>query len=389
MAIVGELVRDKLNAAFAASTSGDTVTVDTKSIRNILNELFPNRTCYDVVYTENTDKVFFGVMINPTITPEDLINILFKDDDIVINRYSVEIDSKLLSIGLTAEELSAYVLNEVSSMINNAAPINEVRSIIDLYIADEDENISIKDSVNYSQILIFAIKDALSKITSSMYKEDVEDVLSNQFINSADLRDSLMTALMKVRTSVFGIGSTVKEPNLVLIKWAFGVYKDVKHNGPSAIDTLKDAMQLTGSKLLAAETKKTIESLQRIDSDIVIESAKILREAKSGGLFNNLKRNGLRAIEDDLYEFTIRVKNADTEEEAFYALRQINTRINLLEEYIYSTDGLSEAEVKRWRDLAMRYRELREILSKKKIIDRRQYGLFFNYDELDDPQYHG
>jgi hypothetical protein len=37
----------------------------------------------------------------------------------------------------------------------------------------------------------------------------------------------------------------------------------------------------------------------------------------------------------------------------------------------------------------MRYRELREILSKKKIIDRRQYGLFFNYDELDDPQYHG
>jgi hypothetical protein len=385
LAAMSETDKNRLDAAFTNIASGDSATVDTKVIRDTLNKIFPTKTCVDVMYTENTDKMFFGIMINPTLTPNDLVDILFSDKEMEINRYMLEIDSKLFSAGLEASEISAYLLHEVSSLVLGPGPINEVRSIIDLYIANEDEAISIKDSVNYSQILIFAIKDALIKITSSTYKEDVDDILSNEFINSANLRDSLMSALIKARSSVFGIGSTVKDPNLVLIKWAFNLYRDVKHNGPSAIETLKEAMGFTGSKLLKAETDRTIKSLQRINTDVMIESARIMREAKSGGsLFGNIKKNGLRAIEDDLYEYTIRVKNAETEEDAYYALRQINSRINLLEDYIYNTEGLSEAEIKKWREVALRYRDLREQLSRKKIVDKRQYGLFFNYDALDE-----
>lgn len=380
--VISDLI-GKLNAIFTAYNIEGDNTINTTAIRDTLNKIFPGKTCVEVLYTRNTDKMFFGVMINPTITPTDLTNLLFSDENMEISRYFVELDSKLFSVGLEASEITAYLLNEISSMILTPAPLWEVRSIIDVYIASKDDVISIKDSVNYSQILIFAIKDALLKVSSTMYQQDLDAIESNNFIKDADLHDLLMTALVKIRTSVFGIRATVKEPNLTLIRWAFDLYRDVKHNGAMALETLKDAMQFTGSQLLVGETQKTIESLQRIGSEIVIEATRIMKEAKAGGLFNNLKRNGLRAIEDDLYEYSMRVKNAETEEDAYYALRQINTRINLLEEYIYSTEGLSEAEIKRWRDVANRFRELREQLSRKKIIDKRQYGLFFNYDELD------
>ena len=31
----------------------------------------------------------------------------------------------------------------------------------------------------------------------------------------------------------------------------------------------------------------------------------------------------------------------------------------------------------------MKYRELREVLARKKIVNKKQYGLFFDYDKLD------
>lgn len=352
-------------------------------IRDNLNKIFSGKTCVDVIFTKNTDKMFFGVNINPTMSAGDLLDVLFSDEEMNINRYTVEIDSKLFDIGLEASEITAYILFEISSLIDSSAPIWEVRAIIDHYIASKDDVISIKESVNYSQILIFAIKDALSKVSSIKYKDN-DGILSNEFINNNDMRDSLVTGLNKIRSSVFGVGTGVKEPDLILLSWAFEIYKDARMNATSAIDTLEQSKQFTGSKLLIAEIDKTIKSLQRVNLDVTTESTRIIREAKSNGsLFANLKRNGLRALEDDLYEFKIRVKNAETEEDAYYALRQINTRINLLEEYIYTTEGLPEYEIERWREVARKYRELREELGRKKIGNKKSYGLFFDYDKLD------
>lgn len=356
--------------------------LDTNAIKEILNKIFPNAVCNDVLYTLNNDNMFFGVVVNPALSDNDMMNILFNDDPRTITKYSVEIDSKLFDIGLSAEEISSYIIYEVSAMVSYISPVSELRAIIDNYLSNEDDYIAIKDSVKYISLIIFAMKDALRKIASSIYKEDTDEILSDSVINSLEIKDYLMSALIKVRSSIFGIGSTVKEPNLVLIKWAFDMYKDMKHNKRSVIETLSEALISTGSYLIKSDIKRTINKLQRVEDELEITAEQVIREAKSGGLFTNLKRNGLRAIEDDLYEFTIRVKNADTEEDAYYALRQINTRINLLEEYI-ATTALSEAEEKHWRDVAIKFRELRTVLSNKKIVDRKSYGLFFNYDELD------
>lgn len=381
--MVTEQMLSELNATLTNyNISNASSIIDMGRMRNVINKMFPDSTCVDVLYTENTDNIFFGIVVNPVLSTTDMLNLLFGEEPVSISRYYVEFDSKLLTTGLTNDEICAYLIYEIDSMISSIAPINELRAIIDNYIASEDDCIAIRESIGYSQILIFAIKDALRKLTSSIYKDNTDELLSNELINSLEISDFLMSALMKVRSSVFGIGSTVKEPNLVLLKWAFDIYRDVKHRGAYAIEILKESLIATGSKLIKGEINKTIECIRRVVSEIEVTTEQVMQEAKSGGLFSNLKRNGLRAIEDDLYEFTIRVKNADTEEDAYYALRQINTRINLLEEYI-ATSNLTEAEEKHWRDVALRFRDLRAQLSNKKIIDKRSYGLFFNYDELD------
>ena len=106
-------------------------------------------------------------------------------------------------------------------------------------------------------------------------------------------------------------------------------------------------------------------------------------EAKTkNSLFSNLKYKGLKSIEDDLYEFKIRAKNAETEDDVFYALRQINTRISLLDDYLLSED-LSDHEREKWYKIMTEYRAIREEISNKKVYNKKQYGIWFDYNQLD------
>ena len=66
-----------------------------------------------------------------------------------------------------------------------------------------------------------------------------------------------------------------------------------------------------------------------------------------------------------------------------YILRQINTRLSILEDYLYNTPGLSDAEKSRWGNLANQYRELRVELAKKNVAAKKAYGIFIDYEKLD------
>jgi hypothetical protein len=99
-------------------------------------------------------------------------------------------------------------------------------------------------------------------------------------------------------------------------------------------------------------------------------------------LFKNLKRNGLRGIENDLYEFAMRVKNCEDADEAFLILRGINSRLGLLEDYLANETKLTENDRNHWLLVADKYRQLREILTKKKF-DNKTWGIFTNWDRFD------
>ena len=366
------------------AVDGSERSLNTTKIREALNLIFPNNYCTEVIYTKNTDKLMFGIYVNPVISPNDTISILTDDEPITIKNYSVEIDSKLFDIGLTLDELIAYMLFDISNMILYQNHINTIRQVINVYQMESNTSIIFTAVANRVKIFVFAIKDAMIKFSSLKYADN-DSILSNPFINSDDdLRDSLIDAQNKIRSSVFGLGSAVKEPQLTLLQWALDLYINFDTRFNTALETLKQSKNFTASKLLKSEIDKTINSMMRMSSLVATETAYIINEAKNrGSLFANLKRNGLRAIEDDLYEYRIRAKNAESEEEAWYALKQINTRINMLEDYLYNEQDLSEADYDRWRNVINNYRALREELSTKKIVNKKNYGLFFDYDQLD------
>lgn len=364
-------------------------------IKNILNKIFENRIeCKDILYTYNTDKPFFGIHINPKINNSQAISILVADEDltnIYYGSYQLELDSKLFDIDLSCKEITSLILFEISSMLDSYDTIGKVKALIDLEILSIDDVVSIRNSVNYCQFAIYAIKDTLYKVSSFMFKQDPEELTSNKLIQAAELEEAVLSAQGKITSSDYGTGDGVREPKTIILHWFFTTYKDIKFNSSIIKDSLTDAKSFTGSKLLKMEIDKTIAAIDRIYVSPTNESVSINRVLESKNLhsinelslFKSLKANGLRSIEDALYEFTLRIKNCDTEEDAMYILRGINTRLNILEDYLYNTPDLSEYDRKHWESVVREYRKLREVLAKKKIVNKKQYGLFFDYDQLD------
>ena len=78
----------------------------------------------------------------------------------------------------------------------------------------------------------------------------------------------------------------------------------------------------------------------------------------------------------------MRVKNCTDADDAYLVMRGINNRLGVLEDYIYS-EQLSDSDRRHWEEVAQAYRDLRVVLSKKKL-EGKQYGLFYDYNKLDE-----
>lgn len=352
-------------------------------LKSLLNELFDETTCIEVLYTLNTDKQFFGIHINPMISSNDAMMILTTDDKFKLTKYKIELDSKLFDIGLTPEELTSYLIFEISSMINSYNAVDNVRALIDLHNIDNDDVIDLRRCINNYQFIILGIKDTLYKVSSLLFKEDDNEIVSWD--------DSLSSTHKKINNSLIVGNGSIREPKTIVLRWMLMFYKNIPNNINVIKDTLKDAINFTGSRLLKEEIEKTIRSIDSMQNHTVLEGKSIINILDKKGcssvteasLFKSLKSNGLRSIEDSYYEFAMRIKNCETEEDAMYILRSINTRLNILEDYIYNTPDLSENERRHWEMLSQKYRELRDMLSKKKIWKKSSYGLFINYNDLD------
>ena len=360
-------------------------------LRTIINSIFDENKCLDVLYTLNTDKQFFGIRINPAMSASDATVILSTDEKVRLVNYQIEFDSKLFDIGLTGEELVAITIYEIASMMDNTEIFDNLRALIDCNVVTNDDVISIRDSVNYAQLIIFAIKDTMYKLSSMIFKEEPEDLLANPATAATETGESLLSAREKIISSISGLGDTFRTPKPVILEWMFLMYRDMKINSGIISDTLNDAKAFTASRLEIAEIDKTLDAVNRIDSSI-IESKNIdlnhffekkhLSSLNEISLFRSLKKNGLRGIENELYEYTMRVKNCTDADDAYLVMRGINNRLGVLEDYIYS-EQLSDSDRRHWEEVAQAYRDLRVVLSKKKL-EGKQYGLFFDYNKLDE-----
>ena len=352
------------------------------SIKTSLDSIFlPDAKCVNFVYTVNYDKLPFGCVVMPDLSNVDLNSYLIAGEDVRIDRYSVEIDSKLFDYGMSNEQIAEVMLFNIFHMVKDFTPFRKVREAIDDYFVKACSQLNIRDSVHYKEILRMGLVDALVKVSSCFSLPN--DVQSDPFLESLGLED-FDEALNIIYKQIPGCENEVaRQPKLSMLEWTLRLYADVEKERVAAIHVLERAKELTASTLYITKFQNTINSLNHIDTDIVVSEAvnQVFMEAKrKGGLLASLKYNGLRDIENDLYEFQIRVKNAETEGEVMYALKQINARLAILDDYIRQYPN--DPDIDRWIGVKMQYIEIRDVIAKKRL-HKRSYGIFVDYDALD------
>ena len=355
-------------------------------IRNLINQFFTEVECADVLYTSNIDNSPFGVVVTPQFKSETINNILMHDAPIRVMKYLVEIDSKLFDRGLSDEEIAAMLIYNINTLTADSTPVEHLRETVDSYFTTYGTQLHIRSSIKYQNLLEFGLVDTLIKYTNCLYLD--EAVSDDAYLDSLGLGNLLRSAINKIHMIYEGMQSTtLGHPCLVIIDWCFRLYNNVDTERLPAIYQLQSSKAITASVLYKRLIDKAIDSLYKIDTDgFVTESAKvygqIFNEGKRGGLFAQIKYNGLRGLEDDLYEFIVRARNAETEEDVMYALKQINARLAILDDYIRE-ENLPDDEKQRWTMVYMKYREIRDDIANKKVYNRKNYGVFFDYNQLD------
>ena len=350
------------------------------SLSDIINKCIPFSKCSSVIFTLNTDKVLFGIRVNPFISNESMIKIILDAGEVSYDLYEMEIDSKLLD-NISSEEIAAYIIEEICSVLNPAAT-ERVKDIIADLIAEKDGCVKFRESIYYTNIIEFAFKTTLNNVASLLYKNK-EAIGMLEIPNGLNLAEILIFTRENLSKSPYGIDEPETAPNLGVLQWALMIYDDVKINMQFAKRVLNDALLSTGSAIEIKLIKETLKSLDKALSQILVE-AKNLEDNYLGeiSLFKAIKSQGLKSIEADLYEFKLQAKNCVEQEEALYIIRQINTRIGIIEDYL-NTEQLSDAEKNKWLAIDAEYRELRAELAKKKLSMRKNVGYYVDYDKLD------
>lgn len=353
-----------------------------RNIKDCLDKIFmPDASCKNFIYTVNTDKLPFGCIVFPVWKDFNIDDYLITGNSVRISEYEIEIDSKMFDYGLTDEQVVSVMLYNIYHLVKDIVPLNRIREEIDLFFANTVTQLSIKSSIQYRTILTFGLVDALNQMTSCLYLP--EEVQSDSFLDNLELYD-FKDALEKLYREIPGCENEVtRQPKLSALAWSLRLYNDVSKERLPAICLLNKVKSITASILYINKANAVINALNRIDPDTYIQEAvqEVFTEAKRrGGLFASLKYNGLRDIESDLYEFTIRAKNAETEQDVMYALKQINARLAILDDYI--REHPEDPELDRWVGVKMQYIDLRDQLAKKKL-NRHNYGIFIDYNALD------
>ena len=357
---------------------------DLNNLKKELNKFFKDSKCTNIYYTENTDKMFFGMRVAANINADDIYDYLTADKEERIGSYMIEIDSKLLNplMSLQPEELTAITLHEVGHMVNDTTPITNARNYLASYLADNKETLKMSDSIHYKEILAYGFKDFLSKDRSFFYTTNQDEIIADEFVRGCGYNRFLDTAMQKILKNHPKLYVDSDISKFTVFAWTLRTYHGLRFRRVGALKNLARAKQLTASKIEKMEMENVARRITRIDDDVLIESVNDKVKAK----LRKMRYDSMRSLEDDYYEISMRIRNVEDEDDALYLMRQINTRLGIIEDYL-NTEDLDEKEKKRWFDSINKFRDLRDKLSKSVVYKSKTYGIYVNYPEIKDCTY--
>ena len=362
-----------------------------ESLRASLNGIFPSFKCLNVLYTENTDKEFFGCRIYPAFVNVDKVyDILTSTESIdnyccLLKTYQLELDGKLFrSVNeITPTELALVICNEVNNYTSSKLVKDFVVAVNNILVKTDDV-LDLNSLLKSIGFLSFTMKETMRYMSSIFCCMQYNDLSGASYSFTLTDRD---VDIDLYNSACHNIKKCIPEMNwenpsgyhsaYILLEWYLQVYKTVDKDRSTLI-LLKKAVDFSGSVLFKQTLEKIILDLESKFWNFEF----ISMEAAKPGFFAKIKLDGLKSIEDDLYEFKMRIRNVETQDDALLLMRQINNRMAILDEYLIEHDELTEKERKRWENLFEKYSKLREELSDKSVYNRKMYGLFVDYNAL-------
>lgn len=350
-----------------------------KEFSRELNLLFKDSICKGVLYTINSDKMFFGVYVMPEIEPSDIYRIILDEEYTRIKNYYVELDSKLFDkkSNLTSKEILSILLYEISEMINSSSPIELAIKEIDVYLDKTQTYIKETDNINYALILTFGFKDLIHKITSIFCNNNNKIIFENDFIDFCGFESELTSAMMKLRNCEYISILNQGVEKATIIAWVLNLYNNIKTLRIITNRGLRKVISYTPIRLIKNDLKRLINSMNRLDDSSLIE------ESFLTDLFKSANKSIFKTINDyegDYYDLKIQSSNVLDEDDALMILHTINTKISILDSFIDSCD-LDKNALNRTMKLRDKFYKLRDDLSNRELYRNKYRRIYVNYED--------
>ena len=353
------------------------------NIKDELNLFFTDFTCTEAIFTFNTDNDFFGIQISPMFTNLEASTRVFNpDDNVKFHHYLIEFDSRLFNGDFTAGQILALMIHDINKL-NNPNLLKDIVACMDHIAMCRGEEINMESIHNNLEFFLFAIQDTARKMTSAFEYIPAELSIADDFIRSYGLNEDYEDGMFAIKKCRNNLKDQVCCPTITL-NWFMSKYNNLSEwLHKDVAEDLADSIRLSGSKLVKRLIDQVIEKMRvfRTDEERVYYKALTESAKKRMSLASQIKYSGLKSLEDDVYEYRMRIKNIETENEAIYVIRQINNRMAIISDYL-ETEELTEIDRERFFKLYDKYDGLREELSKKAVYSKKMYGLFVDYNAL-------
>ena len=343
-------------------------------LKSELNKFFNKAHCNEVLYTLNTDKLFFGMRVYPVINGDDAMEILSTERSKLFEKYVIEIDSKLTDpmLALDGKELTAILLHEVGHIVYDTGTIDEVKNQVDMYFANTGDTLDVKSSSKgYRELMGYALKDAVMKTGSIFCKFGDTEMIADSFVAGCGYGPYLESGMRKVSASSYYINKDVDERFLTL-SWVLRLKSEFDMRRIPAIKTLNKAKGMTASKLEQRELTYAANIISRTDlNEGAIDN---VRERFDRG-FMKFKAKGIKGLKDDVYELNLILRTAEDPDDLFLIIRRCNNNIAIIQDYM--SEDITEAERKDCQDTLAQYYDIRQRAAKDKSV-RDRYSSMIN-----------
>lgn len=368
------------------------------TMRKELNKLFPDFKCSEVIINKNTDKQFFGIMVSPDFaygsTSDFTHRVLqgykgtyvhnnIKDfEPFKEHAYVLEIDMQLIRrFNLDNGQIIALILRDICVM-NSPKPYCDLRDIIDRIVALSNIELDVYEILKRTELFSMICIITLHNIASIFGGNNLE-LYRNEFPSVLETFEGIPSYYLSATRKLYNVATAETfDTSTLLMNWYLRMYNTLDQNREIEY-LLRDCIEIESSisiKRLLLYCYKNMSSVSPKDEkyyqDVVQESS------RRKGLIYQMKRNGLKSIEEDLFEYNMRLRNVETQDDAILLMRQINSRMSILEDYLTEEKNLDDKERERWENCYKKYLDLRDSLSKKTVYNKKMYGLFVDYNAL-------